>query len=343
MFLTAETKHSLNEAISLVQRTLRTAESEIERAAEAELARMREEVDQLRKERDDALKAARDADVLVAQRETFIETLQREVTHWQEQSRNWAAHYTRVEQERCGLATELVALSRSKFNESPPKRESNTVPPPTTGPPSPSDSGSPQNIRSNPRTPASIAKGKGKQQQAEASTSKASTSKASTRPPTKAPTQPPRQIFLRRVQAVVHVKEEEDDGEIDMGAQEEDEEEDEEEDDELDSVRVVKRRRSGLMVADEEDYRSSHEEEDEESGDELMMDSTTLRNSNIYGGILLQPNVGASYPTVRRAVQKHQSSANNLPLTVTSNLSYLLCTCTVYRRFFRLFSDALYR
>jgi hypothetical protein len=79
---------------------------------------------------------------------------------------------------------------------------------------------------------------------------------------------------VRRVQAVIHVKEE--DGDDDGFEDEEDEEE------APTSLRLVKRRGSGMMIQDDDDERSASgseaEEEDplgqgreEESGDELMM------------------------------------------------------------------------
>ncbi|KAJ7069671.1 hypothetical protein C8F01DRAFT_1113554 [Mycena amicta] len=280
MYLSAASKHSLSEALSLVQTTVRNAETEMEEAAQEELARMRVELDQVKGERDNALKVAHTAELDSTRRETELskaeamnENLRREIVHWQEQAKNWQEHYTRVEQERCGLATELVALSRSALTESPPKRQVQTVPPPAIGPPSPSDSGSPQTVRANPRNPAPSTNAKEKQADNRAAHKTAVPRPAKSAPTAstssgKAATQPPRQILLRRVHAVVHVKEEEEEGDIDMAYEDEDDEL------EQDSVRIVKRRRSGLMVADEEDYQSDQDArggEDEESGDELIM------------------------------------------------------------------------
>ncbi|KAF7298909.1 hypothetical protein MIND_00838900 [Mycena indigotica] len=297
MYLSTDTKNSLSEILSLVQRTVRSAETEIEEAAQNEIARMRDELDQVKRERDDALKTAHNAEIAASRREAefsklklstaesslkmeaSIDTLRREVTHWQGQAKNWQEHYNRVEQERCGLATELVTLSRSALTESPPKRETQTVPP-LAGPPSPSDSGSPQASRTKPQTPILSAKAKGKQAET-VSSHKTSAS----RPSKPATGQAPRQILIRRVQAVVHVKEEDDEEDIDMSYQQVEEEEEDEL--EHDSVRIVKRRRSGLMVADEEDYQSGHDEDDESGEDELIMNASTMRNLDVYGGVPL--------------------------------------------------------
>jgi len=95
---------------------------------------------------------------------------------------------------------------------------------------------------------------------------------------------------VRRVHAVVHVKEEEG----------EDEFEDEEDEEVPDSVRLVRRRRSGLMIQDDDDRSTSGSEaedeprgREEESGDELTMNP----RQEIYGGI--HPVLPTPQQTVR--------------------------------------------
>ncbi|KAJ7259570.1 hypothetical protein B0H12DRAFT_1108752 [Mycena haematopus] len=242
----------------------------------------------------------------LSQMRATIEGLQREVVHWKEQAKNWQDHYTRVEVDRCGLSTELLTLSRTALTASPPKQpksapssvvkrdstSSSNRPPAYKSaiPPSPTEPDSPsQNISThrNPRTPAS----KSAKQPASArselpayhseNASASSSNENHSVPQSRktktnaaqmqTPSQPPRQIFVRRVQAVIHVKEEE--------GSEVGEFEDEEEEVVPDSVRLVKRRRSGLMIQDDDDDYSASEGEagddprhrQEESGDELTI------------------------------------------------------------------------
>ncbi|KAJ7134740.1 hypothetical protein C8R44DRAFT_434284 [Mycena epipterygia] len=242
-----------------------------------------------------------------------IENLQREVVHWKEQAKNWQDHYTRVEQDRCGLSTQLLTLSRSALTESPPKHYSDVAPssvikrastssnrPPaykSALPPSPTEPESPfQSISThrNPRTPASKSARQPTSGRTElpsyhsedASTSLSAENQSSPQQPRstakakgkqlQTPLQAPRQIFVRRVQAVIHVKEEEGDSEYE-----------EEEEEVPDAVRLVKRRRSGLVIQDEDDSASGNEAgqdglgREEESGDELMMN----HHQEIYGGV----------------------------------------------------------
>ncbi|KAJ7505172.1 hypothetical protein B0H11DRAFT_1977190 [Mycena galericulata] len=334
MLLSAATKSSLAEVLGLVQKTVLNAASELEDEAHSQVARISSEAHEARRERDEALKALHTAEVAatqhgneLAQMRATIETLQREVLHWKEQAKNWQDHYTRVEQDRCGLSTELLTLSRSALTESPPKHYSDSAPSSTKRastssnrppayksaiPPSPTDSNSPlQSISTNrnPRTPASKSAKpptSGRTElppyhSADASTSASggnqsnshlprSTTKASaTAKQVQTPAQPPRQILLRRVQAIVHVKEEEDDDDFA-----------EEEEEASGSVRLVQRRRSHLMVRDDEDegVSGSDAEEgqrprEEESGDELMMNP----RQEIYGGI--RPVLPTPQPTIR--------------------------------------------
>ncbi|KAJ7025354.1 hypothetical protein C8F04DRAFT_137326 [Mycena alexandri] len=358
MFLSAATKNSLTEVLSLVQKTVLNAASELEDEAQSQVARLhselnvaRSERDEARNERDEALKSLHVAEITaskhaneLAQMRATVENLQREVVHWKEQAKNWQDHYTRVEQDRCGLSTELLTLSRSALTESPPKHYySNSAPnshmkrsstssnrPPaykSAIPPSPSESDSPLQSVSAPRNPRTPASKPVRQQQpvsarselppyhsADASASESgsavnrsggsggvaqqqpprSAKAAGKQPQVQTPSQAPRQIFVRRVHAVVHVKEEEGDDDL-----EDDEEESAEVPDS--NVRLVKRRRSGLMVQDDDDVRSASGSEaegaprgrDEESGDELMMDS----RQEIYGGV--HPVLPTPQPTLR--------------------------------------------
>ncbi|KAJ7784434.1 hypothetical protein B0H16DRAFT_297645 [Mycena metata] len=342
------TKQSLTEVLSLVQKTVLNAASELEDEAQSQVARLHSELNVARSERDEALTSLHAAQIAaskheneLAQMRATVENLQREVVHWKEQAKNWQDHYTRVEQDRCGLSTELLTLSRSALTESPPKHYySNSAPnshmkrsstssnrPPaykSAIPPSPSESDSPLQSASAPRNPRTPASKPARQQPAsarselppyhstDASTSASgsgvnrsggSTVVAQQQPPRSAkaagkqsqvqtPSQAPRQIFVRRVHAVVHVKEEEGDDDL------EDEEEEQEVPDS--NVRLVKRRGSGLMVQDDDDRSASGSEaegarrgRDEESGDELMMDS----RQEIYGGV--HPVLPTPQPTLR--------------------------------------------
>ncbi|KAJ6477316.1 hypothetical protein C8R47DRAFT_1139945 [Mycena vitilis] len=304
MLLSAATKSSLAEVLGLVQKTVLNAASELEDEAQSQVARLRSETNEARNERDETLKALHAAELAASKHENelsqmraTVENLQREVLHWKEQAKNWQDHYTRVEQDRCGLSTELLTLSRSALTESPPKRESapssitkrastsSNRPPAYKSaiPPSPTDSDSPlQSVSAhrNPRTPApksaklpASARSDLPPYRPTDATSSGSGSHSAQQPRNTAkasaaqPSQPPRQIFVRRVQAVVHVKAEEDDDVFD----------DEEEEEEPDSLRIVKRRRSGLMVQDDDDRSASGSEDEdprgreEDSGDELTM------------------------------------------------------------------------
>ncbi|KAJ7147095.1 hypothetical protein C8R43DRAFT_1011814 [Mycena crocata] len=347
--LSATTRNSIAEVLGLIQKTVLNAASELEDEAQSQVARIsseaqeaRSERDEARHERDEALKELHTADIAAAKHENEIsklratvESLQREVVHWKEQAKNWQDHYTRVEQDRCGLSTELLTLSRSALTETPPKRSdaapisvskrastSSNRPPAYKSaiPPSPTDSDSPLqsiNTNRNPRTPASkpakqSASGRTElppYHAADPSTSLSGGSQGSAQQSrsakvsakqTQTQSQPPRQIFVRRVHAVVHVKEEEGD---------DDEFEDEEE--ASGSVRLVKRRHSGLMIQDDEDGSSSDDgigevghSRDEESGDELTMN---LRQE-VYGGI--HPVLRTPQETIRvkRAANGPQQS-----------------------------------
>ncbi|KAK7048476.1 hypothetical protein R3P38DRAFT_3387898 [Favolaschia claudopus] len=348
MLLSASTKSSLAEVLGLVQKTVLNAASELEDEAQAQIARIRAEAHEARRERDDALKSLHENELATSKYETelsqlraTIDGLQREVVHWKEQAKNWQEHYTRVEQDRCGLSTELLTLSRNALTESPPKLRHEFISNPNSAPasitkrastssnqppsyksaipPSPSDSDSPlqQSISTQshhktvPRTPAARPAKQPTSARnevppsyhtAEASSSSAVHNQSARSAKTKAsalqtPSQPPRQIFVRRVQAVVHVKAEEDDDNP-LG----DEEEEASEVPDVPDIRLVKRRRSGLMVEDEDDrshYNSGSEQDnvdgDEESGDELMMNP----GQEVYGGIHVHSVHPASSSTSR--------------------------------------------
>ncbi|KAJ7644228.1 hypothetical protein FB45DRAFT_1053024 [Roridomyces roridus] len=301
MLLSVATKTSLAEVLSLVQKTVLNAASELEDEAHTQVARISSEANEARRARDEALTALRSSETAadeaisalrsaeataeimaskhiheLAQMRATIDNLTREVTHWKDQAKNWQDHYTRVEQDRCGLSTQLLTLSRSALTESPPKVVSATSRPPaykSAMPPSPTESDSPSQSSAprNPRTPAS------KPVQKAADTServKAFHDQGHHEADTvQTPAQPVRQIFLRRVQAVVHVKEEEVEDEVFN-----DEEEEE------DPVRVITRRGSGFVVLDNDDGPSGSEVEEgreDDSGDELMMNP----RQEIYGGV----------------------------------------------------------
>ncbi|KAJ6621884.1 hypothetical protein B0H10DRAFT_950556 [Mycena sp. CBHHK59/15] len=332
--LSAATKSSLAEVLGLVQKTVLNAASELEDEAQSQVARIVSEANEARNERDEALKGLHAAQMKASKHENelsqmraMIENLQREVTHWKEQAKNWQDHYTRVEQDRCGLSTELLTLSRSTvIKESPSKYSyidaddsapfshikrastSSNRPPAYKSaiPPSPSESDSPlQSISTHPdpRTPAnkSVKQPGSKSTRNELppyqptdaaaslpndsrsnivmrSTAKASTKQMQT--PVAQSQAPPRQILVRRVQAVIHrqIKEEEEDEELY-----------EEEEERPSSVRI-ERRRSGLVIQDDDESRSGSEigeqERDDESGDELMLN----RTQEVYDdGILPTP------------------------------------------------------
>ncbi|KAJ6585116.1 hypothetical protein B0H19DRAFT_1250011 [Mycena capillaripes] len=347
MLLSAATKSSLAEVLSLVQKTVLNAASELEDEAQSQVARLSSEAHETRGERDEALKTLHAAELAASKHENellqmraTIENLQREVLHWKEQAKNWQDHYTRVEQDRCGLSTELLTLSRSALTESPPKQYSNSAPssivkrastssnrPPaykSAIPTSPTDSNSPLQSISAHRNPHTPAPKSAKQQPAsgrselppyrstDASASGSSGNQSAHQHPRTAkanvaqiqtPSQPPRQIFVRRVQAVVHVK-----------AEEGDEFEDEDEEEEApDTVRLVKRRRSGLMVQDDDDRSASESEDeevvrgrDDESGDELMMNP----GQEIYGGVHpVLPTPQTTLPSRLKRLVPHQAEA----------------------------------
>ncbi|KAJ7442660.1 hypothetical protein FB451DRAFT_1105630 [Mycena latifolia] len=344
--LSPATKTSLAEVLSLVQKTVLNAATELEDQAQSQVARIgseaqeaRTERDEALKERDDVLKALHAAEINASRHENelsamraTIESLQREVIHWKEQAKNWQDHYTRVEQDRCGLSTELLTLSRSALTESPPKNyyapssvtkrasTSSNRPPAYKSaiPPSPTESDSPlQSISThrNPHTPAaksakqpasgrtelppyhsddmltSTSSGNQSTTQQPRSTGKAKAKQVQT------PSQAPRQIFVRRVQAVVHVKEEEDDDDFE-----------DEEEEVLEPVRLVKRRRSALVVQDEDDSASGSEageRQHEESGDELMMND----HQEVYGGVHpVLPTPQASIIRVKRMANVPQQT-----------------------------------
>ncbi|KAJ6508623.1 hypothetical protein C8R45DRAFT_448244 [Mycena sanguinolenta] len=317
MLLSTATKSSLADVLGLVQKTVLNAASELEDEAQAQVARISAEAHEARRERDEAiherdealnalLAAATKHENELSQTRATIEGLQREVVHWKEQAKNWQDHYTRVEVDRCGLSTELLTLSRSVLTESPPKQPksapssvvkrdstSSNRPPAYRSAVLPSPDSPSQNINThrNPRTPASkptkqpasapayhsedtsiSASSSGKHNNSQLRTAKSSAAQVQT------PSQPPRQIFVRRVQAVIHVKEEEDSDDPEL----------EEEEAVPDNVRLVKRRRSGLMVQDDDDEYSASGGEagddpggEEESGDELTMNP----RQEIYGGL----------------------------------------------------------
>ncbi|KAJ7695940.1 hypothetical protein B0H17DRAFT_1198266 [Mycena rosella] len=338
--LTVATKKSLAEVLSLLQKTVLNAESELEDEAQSQVARISSEAHEARRERDDALKSLHAAEMTASRHENeltklraTIESLQREVVHWKEQAKNWQDHYTRVEQDRCGLSTELLTLSRSALTESPPKQVPSSVtkrastssnrPPAykSAMPPSPTESDSPlQSVSAQlhrPRTPAP--KSAAKQAPSgrtelppyhsdDASTSISTGNQGSTQQPRSTgkakakqavltPSQAPRQIFVRRVQAVVHVKQEEDDEDF------------EDEEEEVDAVRLVKRRRSALAIQDDDESGSGSEAgegqhaRDEESGDELMMN----HHQEVYGG------VHPVLPTPQASTIRAKRTAANVP------------------------------
>ncbi|KAJ7212005.1 hypothetical protein GGX14DRAFT_621251 [Mycena pura] len=296
------------------RKTVLNAASEVEDEAQTQIARLRSDVHEARAERDEALKALHATEVAASKHENELsrlhaltESLERDVVHWKEQAKNWQDHYTRVEQDRCGLSTELLTLSRSVLTESPPKHQPDTAPPSarkrgsssstrppaykSAVPPSPSESDSPlqnRSAQSNPRTPASKAanpspvSGRVEQLDAAASVSAGKLSNAQQSRTSKtvgaklqiqtAPL-PPRQIFVRRVHAVVHVKEEDEEENL----QDEEEEATSDEDD---------------------DYESPSDAEQgahEESGDdELIMNP----HQEVYGG--MHPVLPTPQPTSRR-------------------------------------------
>ncbi|KAJ7095757.1 hypothetical protein B0H15DRAFT_69590 [Mycena belliarum] len=308
--LKTETKASLTEVLSLVQKTVLNAATELEDEAKMQVARISLEVQESRRERDEALHALHAAELSASRHQNevsamraTIENLQREVVHWKEQAKNWQDHYTRVEQDRCGLSTELLALSRSALTETPPKQysapssvtkrasTSSNRPPAykSAVPPSPTESDSPlQSISAqrNPHTPAAKSARQAPSGRADlppypsddasASTAQLSRTGKAKAKQVQTPSQAPRQIFVRRVHAVVNVKEEEDDDDL------EDEEEEASE-----SVRLIKRRRSALVIQDDDDSASgsdvdnSRRNRDEDSGDELSMNP----HQEVYGGV----------------------------------------------------------
>ncbi|KAJ7056395.1 hypothetical protein C8F01DRAFT_1257665 [Mycena amicta] len=167
--LSAPTKQALSDALLLLQTTVRNAETE---SADAELARMSGELDAMRAQLEQAtsehvkaVKVARATELVSSRLETKlagaeakIEYLRKESVYWQDEAKGWKENYTRVEEERRELATELrvVALSRSgaDLTESSRKRrrEERTVSSRAIGSPAATDPGSPQATRANSRT-----------------------------------------------------------------------------------------------------------------------------------------------------------------------------------------------
>ncbi|KAK2465258.1 hypothetical protein APHAL10511_002612 [Amanita phalloides] len=95
---------------------------------EKQLAQATTDARDAQKERDNVLKQSREsqlqlttqatdilaykdslvqAELTIDSQREIITSFQREVTHWKEQARNWQEHFTRVEEERCSLSTKL--------------------------------------------------------------------------------------------------------------------------------------------------------------------------------------------------------------------------------------------
>ncbi|KAJ7700523.1 hypothetical protein B0H14DRAFT_3528074 [Mycena olivaceomarginata] len=160
-----------------------------------------------------------------------------------EQAKSWQGHYTRIEQDRCGLSTELLTvsipirpdrepvesgephtgISASTSSNRPPAHKS-AIPPSPTEPDSPlqSVSAAQRQQQRNPRTPASTpatlppyhpADGSASGSSSSAGTPQRAAKTSAAQQQIQTPCQPSPQIFVRRAQAVIHVKEEDgDDG-----------------------------------------------------------------------------------------------------------------------------------
>ncbi|CAK5270330.1 unnamed protein product [Mycena citricolor] len=346
--LSTATRHSITEVLGLVQKTVLNAATEVEEEALARVAALNSELQILRVElntsraelqdakleRDDVRKNLHESELqmtgyereLVQMRATAclttIDNLRREVNHWKEQAKNWQDHYTRVEQDRCGLSTELLTLSRSAFSESPSKphnaseyikgSSSSTRPPAYKSvlPPSPLNTAllaESASVRRNPLTKPPSAS---RPDHADGALSFQKPSKGAAAKQAQTSAQPPRQIFVRRVQAVIQVKEEED------SALENDEDQDEED---LGSIRTVKRRSRVIQDEDEDDdgddlsSKSSDNEAAldqafdgaEESGDELAFTGPSAASRSSAQSVRQKKrNAGAVdvTPTKRRKV-----------------------------------------
>ncbi|KAJ6529947.1 hypothetical protein B0H10DRAFT_2152679 [Mycena sp. CBHHK59/15] len=166
-------------------------------------------------ERDELLEALQAAEIRhedeSAQMQAAIVDLRRQAAHWEEQAKEWQNHYSRVEQD-------LLAFSRSVSMESPSKHYSAPISAAKHGSdqscpsvtPTRSKTDSPVTPRS-PKRPSTGRTGLHSDVSTPGKQSGSARACAATHGP-------PRQIFIRRIQAVVHVKEE-NDGQDSVGDQ----------------------------------------------------------------------------------------------------------------------------
>lgn len=182
------------------------------------------------------------AERTIEEQTDIISRLHREVTHWKEQARNWQEHFTRVEEERCSLATRLDEMLAEQSQTYGPLISSHLFPqiseasisapilkqPMTPGSlPNPKKNivnkskTQPNSADTTPWPPASPRKAKGTSSRTKinsAQTNKSSDT-SSTYPPSGKKDDPKSGVapsrLVRRVQAVIRVKsEEEDNGEL---------------------------------------------------------------------------------------------------------------------------------
>ncbi|KAF9013530.1 hypothetical protein BDQ17DRAFT_1231959 [Cyathus striatus] len=329
----------LADALAAVSKTAYHALSEVESQAREEIARALEETREAMSERDKAVNDTHSAQLEVrsckhelteckatlGQAELTVRTLpllventykcftiiqivhqtdkisqlQRELSQWKDQSRNWQEHFLRVEQERCALSTrveELVSerlqwiqMDDSRHAPYTPKlrytdvvhsapssstTKENSIPSPTNPPPyksvgqrteSPIQASPVKSSRAKSKTGLPSRAGKSRQAE-EPMDSIPETVYAKQKAEKQKSVSAPRQTIIRRVHAVVHLKQESDDEPL-------------EHEEEPESPVQPRRRRRAV---EDEDYEENSDverglpetegnDDEEEDDDELMM------------------------------------------------------------------------
>ncbi|KAG6857138.1 hypothetical protein H0H87_008708 [Tephrocybe sp. NHM501043] len=114
----------LVESLAIFSKSAHQAFAEVENEARQEVARANSDAREARLERDKVLNALHafqldeqvlhkeiaDLKATVSHLKETMTQLRREAAQWKDQSRNWQEHFTRVEQERCGLTTRIEEL-----------------------------------------------------------------------------------------------------------------------------------------------------------------------------------------------------------------------------------------
>ncbi|KAF8895369.1 hypothetical protein BD779DRAFT_1499078 [Infundibulicybe gibba] len=207
--------------------------------------------------------ALKQAELTIAHQNELLSQLRRDVTQWKDQSRNWQDHFLRVEQERCALSTRMDELITDRFQEPSsisqyaPKAQYNDVgfPPP---PPRPSN----PEIGNTQKTPMQRLK-----------------------PPQPnlpiSPSRNGRSIVIRRVNAVVHVKQEDSDNEPSTPVED------------TTVVRPRRRSESRRRIKNHDEAAGSGPDELNDDDDELAM-GVEVNHHEVYG---TQPITATKTPT----------------------------------------------